>query len=63
MNMEILNGDGEISSSVEVCVGWNYVNSNPDNSFGFTTLALIGQEEGDLDSYLQSGELSLFKGL
>ena len=51
-----LNGDGELSSSVEVCVGWNYVNSNSDNSFGFTTLALIGQEEGDLDSYLQSGE-------
>ena len=27
-----LNGDGELSSSVEVCVGWNYVNSNSDNS-------------------------------
>ena len=32
-----LNGDGELSSSVEVCVGWNYVNSDSDNSFGFTT--------------------------
>ena len=56
-----LNGDGEISSSVEICVGWNYVNSDSDNSFGFTTLALIGQEEGDLDTYLLSGESPFLK--
>ena len=53
-----LNGDGEISSSVDVCVGWIYVNSD-----GWTTIPLIGTVPGDLDllGYLDEGDIPIFK--
>ena len=53
-----LNGDGEINSSVDVCVGWIYVNSD-----GWTTVPLIGTVPGDVDllGYLDEGDIPTFK--
>ena len=53
-----LNGDGEINSSVDVCVGWIYVNSD-----GWTTIPLIGTVPGDIDllGYLDEGDIPTFK--
>ena len=44
---------------VEVCVGWNYVNSDPDN---VTTLTIFGQEsEAPFLDYLANGEIPVLK--
>ena len=43
--------------NVEVCVGWNYVNSDSQN---VTTLAIMGADIG-LDDYLTEGEVPFLK--
>jgi len=53
-----LNDDGELSSSVDVCVGWGYAKSE-----GYSTIPLIG-EDATMDAttgYLESGDIPSFK--
>ena len=60
-----LNDDGQISSSVDVCVGYNYVNSDTTFSFGFTTIATMGRDTDEIGDpgyeYLVDGEAPFFK--
>lgn len=49
-----LNGDGELTSSVEVCVGWMY------GTHMHTTVPLVGAED-DFVGYLYQGETPYLK--
>ena len=55
---EDINGDGQLTSSVEVCVGWVYADTQ-----GWTTLLLMGEEPGnpDLLGYINQGEIPYLK--
>ena len=53
-----LNDDGEISSAVDVCVGWGFAKSE-----GWTTIPLIGKDPSvwPAEAYLDDGEIPFFR--